>query len=160
LPIKGTEMKTVLIVDDEELFVRAFAAGLTAHDPSIRVLTARNGAAATRLLAANDVDLLLTDLDMPEMSGVELTAYAARYHPDVPVLVITAFGSPQVCDRLRAFGVVGLFDKPTDLAAVYGRIRSTLDVPTHPAVLDGRAGESPAGGGSPSRPHGCEGHER
>lgn len=155
-------MKTVLIVDDEELFVRAFAAGLMAHDPSIRVLTASNGAAATELLSANDIDLLLTDLDMPEMDGVELTAYAARCHPRLPVLVITAFGSPQVCERLRAHGVVDLFDKPADLAAVYGRVRSTLDAATRPPMLAAHVFESPDRAGAPPgrHPNGCEDHER
>lgn len=141
-------MKTVLIVDDEELFTRAFAAGLMAHDPSIRVLTACNGLAAVQLLAAHDIDLLLTDLDMPEMDGVALTAYTARCHPRLPVIVITAFGSPQVRERLRAFRVVGLFDKPADLAVVYDRIRSALGAAAeHSAVGGGRAPEAQGGNG-------------
>ncbi len=120
-------MKTILIVDDEELFAHAVAKGLTAHDPSIRVLTACNGRIATQLLASNEVDLLLTDLDMPEMDGVELAAYTAKRHPRIPVVVITAFGSDQVVERLRPFRVLGLVDKPADLTDLYHRIRSTLD---------------------------------
>lgn len=124
-------MKTILIVDDEELFAHAVAEGLAAYDPSIRVLTACNGRVATQLLASNEVDLLLTDLDMPEMDGVELTAYAAQRHPQIPVVVITAFGSHQVSERLRPFRILGLVDKPADLTDLYNRIRASLDAGAH-----------------------------
>jgi DNA-binding NarL/FixJ family response regulator len=155
-------MKTVLIVDDEELFAQAFAEGLMAHDSSIRVLTACNGRVATCLLASNKIDLLLTDLDMPEMDGIALTAYAARCHPHVPVFVITAFGSRQVSERLRPFKIVGLIDKPADLADLYDRIRRTLGAATPRATARGPCGPgSPGRGGEPPSIHadGDEYHE-
>jgi DNA-binding NarL/FixJ family response regulator len=152
-------MKTILIVDDEELFTQALAEGLMAHDPSIQILVANDGLAATHLLASHDVNLLLTDLDMPQMDGVELAAYVSRCHPHVPVAVITAFASRQVSERLRPFKIVGLIDKPADLADLYGRIRKVLDLDSEPPGLRGAPARRRPDGredAGPGHGNGCE----
>jgi DNA-binding NtrC family response regulator len=155
-------MKTVLIVDDEELFTEALALDLTARDPSIRVLTARNGLVAKEFLASDEIDLLLTDVLMPRMNGFELVAHAADCYPQLPVAVITAHGNPETTERLRPFRLVGLIDKPVDLADLYERIRRTLDADTHRTAPRGnRCPGSPENGSRPPGMHadGEECHE-
>jgi CheY-like chemotaxis protein len=106
-------MKTVLVVDDEVNFVRSLSAGLARQD--IRVLTAANGKEAVDVLRSVNVDVLLTDLRMPEMDGFELVAHVERRHPEVPVIVMTAFGTPEIFDRVRGMGTLYYIEKPLDL---------------------------------------------
>ena len=78
-------MKNILIVDDERSFAISLAEGLTAYDQEMRVMTAENGRDAIRYLEGGRVDIVLTDLRMPEMDGFGLLAYLNRNHQDIPV---------------------------------------------------------------------------
>lgn len=114
----ATGPKTVLVVDDEDLFLRTITDGFAAHSHRVNVLTAPNGKAATEILARCSIDLVVTDLKMPEMDGFELIAHMSRSCPDVPVIVMTAFGTPDVETRLEQHGVVHYLDKPLDFPAL------------------------------------------
>lgn len=120
-------MKSVLIVDDEELFTLSVAEGLRAFDPSLDVRVAANGSVALQLLEQQQVDLLVTDLHMPVMDGFELLARITRQWPQLPVLVMTAFGTGDTAERLHAFGVDNVVEKPIDFEALAGRIAAALN---------------------------------
>lgn len=122
----GTPTRTILIVDDEQLFTQSLSEGLRALDPTLRVLTAENGLVATHHLERHRVDLVLTDLKMPVMDGFELLAVMSLRFAGVPVLVMTAFGTPEVSERLHALGVDGFVEKPVDFRALAGRIEGVL----------------------------------
>lgn len=145
-----TNMKTVLVVDDEELFTRALSEGLKVLEPSVRVLSVNDGLSARSLLESDDIDLLLTDLNMPGMDGIALAAYAAQCRPQIPVIVITAYGSPVVREHLRPFRIVGLIDKPADLVDVYARVRGALGLDA--TCAPGRTAPSPEGAGGGDEP--------
>jgi CheY-like chemotaxis protein len=119
--------KTLLIADDERLFTQSLAEGLLALDPSLTVLTAENGLVAKNHLEAHSVDLVLTDLKMPLMDGFELLAYLSRNRPEMPVIVMTAFGTPEIGERLGSLGVGEFVEKPVDFNALSTRIASILD---------------------------------
>jgi DNA-binding NtrC family response regulator len=80
---------TILIVDDEEA-IREVAGAILAS-AGYRVLTAPDGNAALRLLLAERIDLLFTDIIMPGMSGYELALAAKRIRPELRVLYTSAF---------------------------------------------------------------------
>jgi YesN/AraC family two-component response regulator len=92
----GARLKTVLIVDDEKLFLRSLSTGLEPYSEVFQVLTAENGRQAVGLLAAREIDLVITDIKMPEMGGLQLLAHILRHHPRVPVMLMTAFGTPEM----------------------------------------------------------------
>jgi DNA-binding response OmpR family regulator len=117
---------TILIVDDEKLFTQSLSEGLQALDPSLHVLTAENGLVASGYLERERVDLVLTDLKMPVMDGFELLASMSRRFASVPVLVMTAFGTPEVDGRLRELGVDGFVEKPVDFQSLAARIEGEL----------------------------------
>src|SRR3990172_2065107 len=126
-PMTAASPKTVLIVDDEELFLRTVADGFAAHSQRVNVLTASNGRVAAEILGSCAVDLVVTDIKMPEMDGFELIAHMSRCCPRVPVIVMTAFGTEHVETRLEREGVAQYLDKPFDLPALVKTVFDTLD---------------------------------
>ena len=119
-------MKTILLVDDEKTFADSLAEGLTAYDQDLRVITAENGKAAIHCLESTKVDIVLTDLKMPEMDGFGLLAYLNRNHRDVPVLIMTAFSTPEIEKTLNNMGIHQYLEKPLDFNSLVEKIYSAL----------------------------------
>ncbi|MDP1823595.1 MAG: response regulator [Archangium sp.] len=119
-------VQTVLLVDDEEFFLRSMVDGFAAHRAKVKLLTAAHGRAALRVLERQPVDLVVTDLKMPEMDGFELVAELSRSRPGLPVIIMTAFGTPEIEDRLRANGITRSLDKPIDFQALSRSVFETL----------------------------------
>jgi twitching motility two-component system response regulator PilG len=108
------KMKNVLVVDDEKPFVLSLKAGMERHCPDFNVLTAEHGRAASEILEYTRVDLVVTDLRMPEMDGFELLAHMSTNFPSIPTIVMSAYGTPEVKDRLKNMGSLRFIDKPVD----------------------------------------------
>ncbi|MFY9825832.1 MAG: response regulator, partial [Thermoanaerobaculia bacterium] len=117
-------MKTVLVVDDEPTVRFALAEGLADRRRGIKIATAANGLEAIAVLEAERVDLVLTDLRMPDMDGFELLAHLRRYFADLPVIVMTALGGSETASRLD--GGVECFTKPFNVPSLKARIRELL----------------------------------
>jgi CheY-like chemotaxis protein len=116
-------MKTVLVVDDEPSVLFALSEGLADRKRGLKVVTAANGREALSLLDSEAVDLVLTDLRMPEMDGFELLAHLRRSFPGLPVIIMTALGSAETDGRL---GSVELFTKPFDVPSLKRKISEML----------------------------------
>lgn len=107
-------MKNVLIVDDEQAILMAISDFMEEFAEKFTVTTAPNGRIASEILASVPVDLVVTDLKMPEMDGFELLAYMSAHFPDIPAVVMTAFVSPKVRSKLEGSGMLRLLEKPVD----------------------------------------------
>lgn len=118
--------KTVLIVDDEEPFLLSLVDALAPHAARFRVMTALSGTAAIALAERAQVDLLVTDLKMPGMNGFQLLWRFAADHPHVPVIVMTAFNSPEIERALADFSPVAVLEKPLDLEELVGALSKAL----------------------------------
>jgi len=126
----------VLLVDDHQL-VRAGVTTLLQSDPAIAVVgEARNGHEAVASVGATRPDVVLMDLSMPEMDGVEATRAVLAAQPDTKVLVLTSFSDRQRVKEVLAAGAIGYVLKdsePADLiAAVHAAARG--HVPIDPRV--------------------------
>lgn len=108
-------MKTILVVDDEKMILRLASEALEEHEEGYQVITASHGKEACELLEAQRVDLVLTDLKMPVMDGYELLSYMSKHHRDIPIVVMTGFGSPEIAKRLRQKGVLYYIEKPFEI---------------------------------------------
>ncbi len=120
-------MKKVLIVDDEKSFLLSLQDGLEMHADKFSIVTANNGLEAVKLLEESFFDLLITDLEMPEMNGFELLAWVTQKVPQLPVVVMTAFGTPEIESRLSAFEALQYLEKPLDLYTLEKAILAVLD---------------------------------
>jgi len=121
-----TGLETVLIVDDEKTFLLSLRDGLKAHEKKFRVLTAESGKEAISLLRALPIDLLITDLKMPEVDGFELLAWTTREKPELPVIVMTAFGTAEIEAQLADIDSLQYLEKPLALGDLESAIFTAL----------------------------------
>lgn len=120
------DVKTVLIADDEKSFLLSLRDGLKRHEGQFRVLTAENGREAISLLRALPVDLLITDLKMPQLDGFELLAWTTREKPGLPVIVMTAFGTAEIEAQLAEIESLQYLEKPLALSDLESAIFTAL----------------------------------
>jgi DNA-binding NtrC family response regulator len=102
---------TVLLVDDEP-GVR-FALSEVLHDRGYRVISVASGREA--LDALEGVDVVVTDLSMPGMDGLELVSQIAARAPTLPVILLTAHGSENLVRIASSRGACGCLSKPFDI---------------------------------------------
>jgi DNA-binding NtrC family response regulator len=104
----------VLVVDDEDGLRVSLAANLELD--GFEVLEAENGAAALAKLSTTAVDVMLTDIRMPGINGVDLFRKAREQHPELPVILMTAFALEALVDDAMAEGVFTVLPKPFEPA--------------------------------------------
>ena len=117
---------TIMIVDDSAT-MRALVRSALEGDQHV-VLEAPNGAAALTALASRIVDLVITDVIMPEMDGLSLTS-ALRIDPRfraVPILVLTTEATAAIKERGRAAGATGWLVKPFHPDTLRSTVRRAL----------------------------------
>ena len=101
---------TVLVVDDDRDILAVLEARLSSID--YRVLTASGGEEALKLLKSGPVDLMITDVKMPGMGGMDLFSAAQQIYPGLPVMFLTAYGTiPDAVKAMKA-GAVEYLTKP------------------------------------------------
>jgi YesN/AraC family two-component response regulator len=104
--------KRILIVDDEPTLIFFLKQGLQEFQPTFHVDGASSGEEALTKLTYSSFDLLVTDLKMPGISGFTLVEVARSLHPNIKVILMTAFGSPEVQDESEQLKVNGYLIKP------------------------------------------------
>ena len=107
-------MPTILVVDDTAVD-RRLAGGLLENAPNVDVCYAQNGREALLRISSNLPDLVVTDLQMPDIDGLELVTAINEKYPDVPVVLMTAHGSEVIAAQALANGAASYVPK-TDLA--------------------------------------------
>ena len=105
-------MKNILIVDDEETIRLALFEWFATKNFDFEILMAENGKDAVTQLTNNKIDLLVTDLNMPKMDGFELLAYMKNKFASTPVMVMTAFVTPEIRKKVTELGAVQFLEKP------------------------------------------------
>ena len=120
-------MKHVLIVDDEQSFLLSLSEGLAPLQSEFTVHLARNGLEAVAVLYQNKIDLVVTDLKMPEMDGFDLLAHLVGEYPRIPAIVMTAFGTFEIEEQIRDIGTFPYLEKPIELHVLADRILNELD---------------------------------
>ena len=105
-------MQTILIVDDEKNYLTILSAVL--EDEGFEVLTALGGREALELHKTSDLDLILTDMKMPEMDGIELLEHIKSVDSDLPVIMMTAYGTVDKAVEAMQKGAYTYVLKPFD----------------------------------------------
>jgi CheY-like chemotaxis protein len=123
----------VLVVDDEphveELFRQQFRRDLRAQR---FIMDFASSAADAMARIASPIEqnliLILSDINMPGMTGLEMLPKIREMRPDVPVIMITAYGDPETKRRALESGATGLLTKPVDFALLRSEIDSRIQV--------------------------------
>ncbi|HET9870875.1 MAG TPA: response regulator [bacterium] len=115
---------TILLAEDEEASRLLYTEELT--EAGFRVLEAANGLQVLGLLEDEKVDLLMTDIKMPDMHALEMIPRVREEHPDLPILVASAFKGMEDDFALKGCRIQGFFTKPVNLEALKGEIGRLL----------------------------------
>lgn len=123
----------ILVVDDEPdvepLYRQQFRRDLRAE--RFAMVFAPSGYDALRMIGETrdtSLILILSDINMPGMSGLDLLPQAKALRPDVPVIMITAYGDAETCARALEKGAEALLTKPIDFAALRDKIETRLGI--------------------------------
>jgi len=105
-------METILVVDDEKNYLLVLSAVL--EDEGYEVLTAQGGHEALEIQKSSDLDLILTDMKMPAMDGIQLLENVKALDPDLPVIMMTAHGTIDKAVEAMQKGAYSYILKPFD----------------------------------------------
>ncbi len=108
-------MKKVLIVDDEEDMLWMLQRNLDNGIPNIETFTAQSASEALGILSDNEMSLVITDINMPGMSGLELLTEVSGKYPDTKVIIMTAYPSSAFENKAKKEGAIQFVEKPFDI---------------------------------------------
>lgn len=118
-------MDTVLVVDDEKNYLLVLETLLVKE--GLAVLTAGNGLEALDVLSEAEVDLVLTDMKMPAMGGIELLSAVKEKDPDLPVILMTAFGTVDKAVEAMKKGASDYLTKPFENKEMLRTVNKALE---------------------------------
>jgi EAL domain-containing protein (putative c-di-GMP-specific phosphodiesterase class I) len=114
----------ILVVDDDELLVRALVRTLSAE--GYDVATAGDGRKAAELIADAEFDVIVSDLDMPRMNGIQLLQTVRQRHLDVPVVLMTGNPDLKTAVQAVAHGALQYLIKPVSIAELGKVVRRAV----------------------------------
>lgn len=126
--------QTILAVDDDLSILQVLEARLSVME--FQVLTATGGREALDIIRSGHVDLLISDVRMPGMGGMDLFAEVRAIRPELPVIFLTAYGTiPDAVSAVKA-GAVDYLTKPFDGRELLQKVRNTLKKKVLPSSLE------------------------
>ena len=125
LPTDGRPRATILVADDEPSMREMLS--IVLQREGHRVLLAEGGRAAVELLRREPVDILVSDVRMPDMNGVDLLREAKHLDPQVIGIMITAFASTESAVEALRLGAHDYLSKPFDVDELKAKVREALE---------------------------------
>ncbi|MFC1524622.1 response regulator [Thermodesulfobacteriota bacterium] len=122
---KGAKKGTVLVVDDDQILIDLTK--LQLKKLSYEVFTAQHSIVALELLAAHSIDILLTDIEMPDMDGIELIQEAVKRQKNLVCLVISGVGELQPAIRAMQMGAINYLEKPVNIHELEAAMGQALE---------------------------------
>ncbi len=116
------EVTSILIVDDEDDLVSTMAERLDLR--GFPVKTATNATDALRLVSENSFSVMILDVKMPGIGGLELMAEIRRKDPDLPVILFTGHGSSADAEKGIDEGAIACLLKPVDIDELIAKVRT------------------------------------
>ncbi|MBN1592452.1 MAG: response regulator [Candidatus Coatesbacteria bacterium] len=121
---KALDCINVLVVDDQDCLVDLLSDIVEGLGFSSEV--AHDGQEALEKFQGGNFQMVITDIKMPRMDGIQLTKMVKRDRPDVPVIAITGFGNEEAGEDLRSEQMDGFLEKPFRIAKIEGMICEVL----------------------------------
>ena len=120
-------MSKILIIEDEAAIRRVLTKILSEESDSYQVEEAEDGVAGFDKIKNNDYDLVLCDIKMPKMDGVELLEAVKKIKPEIPMVMISGHGDMETAINTMRLGAFDYISKPPDLNRLLNTVRNALD---------------------------------
>ena len=120
-------MSRILIIEDEAAIRRVLVKILSEENASYTVEEAEDGAVGYEKIKNTDYDLVLCDIKMPKMDGVELLEAVKKIKPEIPMVMISGHGDMETAINTMRLGAFDYISKPPDLNRLLNTVRNALD---------------------------------
>ena len=120
-------MSKILIIEDEAAIRRVLIKILSEENDTYQVEEAEDGVAGLEKIKNNDYDLVLCDIKMPKMDGVEVLEAVKKIKPEIPMVMISGHGDMETAINTMRLGAFDYISKPPDLNRLLNTVRNALD---------------------------------
>ncbi|WP_299606599.1 sigma-54 dependent transcriptional regulator [uncultured Aquimarina sp.] len=120
-------MAKILVIEDEAAIRRVLVKILSEENDKYEVFEAEDGLAGIDMIKSDDYDLVLCDIKMPKMDGVEVLEAAKKIKPEVPMVMISGHGDLDTAVNTMRLGAFDYISKPPDLNRLLNTVRNALD---------------------------------
>ncbi|HBU78849.1 MAG TPA: response regulator [Muricauda sp.] len=120
-------MSKILVIEDESAIRRVLVKILAEENDSYNVVEAEDGLAGIDVIKKEDFDLVLCDIKMPKMDGVEVLEAAKKIKPEIPFIMISGHGDLDTAVNTMRLGAYDYISKPPDLNRLLTTVRNALD---------------------------------
>ena len=120
-------MSKLLIIEDESAIRRVLSKILSEEDKSHEIFQAENGIDGINILKKNSVDLIISDIKMPKVDGIEVLEFTQKNSPETPIIMISGHGDLEVAVESMKKGAYDYISKPPDLNRLLTTVRNALD---------------------------------
>ena len=120
-------MRKILIIEDEAAIRRVLKKIISEENEGYEVEEAADGLQGLEMILNNDYDLVLCDIKMPKMDGVEVLEKVKKVKPEIPILMISGHGDLDTAVNTMRLGAFDYISKPPDLNRLLNPVRNALD---------------------------------
>src|SRR5690554_7468097 len=120
-------MSRILIIEDEAAIRRVLIKILTEENKGYEVFEAEDGLAGMEMIKNEDFDLVLCDIKMPKMDGIEVLEATKKIKPEIPMVMISGHGDLDTAVNTMRLGAFDYISKPPDLNRLLNTVRIALD---------------------------------
>src|SRR5690606_1883114 len=120
-------MPKILIIEDEAAIRRVLVKILSEENKDYEVFEAEDGLQGMEMIQNEDYDLVLCDIKMPKMDGVEVLEATKKIKPEIPIVMISGHGDLDTAVHTMRLGAFDYISKPPDLNRLLNTVRIALD---------------------------------
>jgi two-component system nitrogen regulation response regulator NtrX len=120
-------MSKILIIEDEAAIRRVLSKIISEENEAYHVEEAEDGLLGIEMIKNNEYDLVLCDIKMPKMDGVEVLEKAKKIKPEIPIVMISGHGDLDTAVNTMRLGAFDYISKPPDLNRLLNTVRNALD---------------------------------
>lgn len=121
------KMPKILIIEDEAAIRRVLTKIISEENKSYQVDEAEDGLIGIEMISKTDYDLILCDIKMPKMDGVEVLEKVKKIKPEIPIVMISGHGDLDTAVNTMRLGAFDYISKPPDLNRLLNTVRNALD---------------------------------
>ncbi|MFA6048025.1 MAG: response regulator [Parcubacteria group bacterium] len=114
----------ILVIDDEEGL--SFIISKFLKSRGFETALATNGQEGIKIIGSSEIDLVVSDINMPGKSGLDVLEYVRSNHPGIPVIMMTGEATKKERESALALGAFGIIKKPFLLSDLLGKIKEAL----------------------------------